>query len=76
MGENQRQFIAIYSNLKMNLKDEFKNSNIATIDHLTGSKRGSREVRMDYAARSAVPIQLYQNILNIYEGKQQLNLFQ
>ena len=70
-----RKPTTIYSNLKMNLRNDFKKSNIATTDHLVGSKRGTKEVRMDYASRSAVPIQLYQHILMIYEGKQQLNLF-
>lgn len=70
-----RKPTTIYSNLKMNLRDDFKKSNIATTDHLIGSKRGTKEVRMDYATRSAVPIQLYHHILDIYQGNQQLNLF-
>lgn len=70
-----RKPTAIYSNLKMNLRTDFKKSDIATTDHLTGSKRGTKEVRMDYATRSAVPIQLYEHILRIYEGREQLQLF-
>ena len=70
-----RKPTTIYSNLKMSLRQDFKKSNIATIDHLVGSKRGTKEVRMDYATRSAVPIQLYKHILEIYEGKGQLTLF-
>ncbi|MGX9985845.1 hypothetical protein [Soonwooa purpurea] len=70
-----RKPTTIYSNLKMSLRQYFKKSNIATTDHLVGSKRGTKEVRMDYATRSAVPIQLYHNILEIYEGKGQLTLF-
>jgi hypothetical protein len=71
-----RKPTTIYSNLKMNLKQEFKYSNIATTDHLTGNKRGSKKVLFNYCDRSRVPIQLYKHILNIYEGKEQLNLFQ
>ena len=59
----------------MNLRNDFKHSNIATVDHLTGSKRGSKEVRTTYCERSKVPIELYKHILLIYENKQQLNLF-
>lgn len=70
-----RKPTTIYSNLKMNLRNDFKKSNIATADHLTGSKRGTKEVRMDYATRSAVPIQLYHHILDIYEGNGQQILF-
>lgn len=70
-----RKPTTIYSNLKMNLRNDFKESNIATTDHLTGNKRGTKEVRMDYATRSAVPIQLYQHILDIYEGNGQQTLF-
>jgi len=69
-----RKPTTIYSNLKMNLRQDFKHSNIATCDHLTGNKRGTKEVRMNYCERSKVPIQLYKHILEIYEGKQQLNL--
>lgn len=58
-----RKPTTIYSNFKMNLRTDFKKSNIATTDHLTGSKRGTKEVKKDYASRSAVPIQLYQHIL-------------
>lgn len=70
-----RKPTTIYSNLKMNLRDDFKKSNIATTDHLTGSKRWTKKVLFDYSDRSRVPIQLYQHILDIYEGKQQLTLF-
>lgn len=70
-----RKPTTIYSNLKMNLRNDFKHSNIATVDHLTGSKRGSKEVRTTYCERSKVPIELYKHILLIYENKQQLNLF-
>ncbi len=70
-----RKPTTIYSNLKMSLRQDFKKSNIATTDHLVGSKRGTKEVRIDYATRSAVPIQLYNNILEIYEGKGQLTMF-
>jgi len=70
-----RKPTTIYSNLKMNLRNDFKKSNIATTDHLTGNKRGTKEVRMDYCERSKVPIELYKHIISIYEGKEQLNLF-
>ena len=70
-----RKPTTIYSNLKINLRQDFKKSNIATTDHLTGKKRGTKQVLFDYSDRSRVPIQLYHHILNIYEGKQQLILF-
>ena len=70
-----RKPTTIYSNIKMSLRNDFKYSNIATTDHLKGKNRGTKEVRMDYSSRSAVPIQLYHHILAIYEGKGQLALF-
>lgn len=70
-----RKPTTIYSNFKMNLRQDFKESNISTTDHLKGNKRGSMIVKKTYAERSAVPIQLYHHILEIYEGKGQLNLF-
>lgn len=70
-----RKPTTIFSNKKMILRNDFKKSNIATVDHLKGSKRGTKEVKMTYSERSAVPIQLYQHILDIIENKQQLELF-
>lgn len=70
-----RKPTTIYSNLKMNLRNDFRKSNIATVDHLTGSKRGTKEVRMNYCDRSKVPLELYKHILEIFEGKQQQTLF-
>ena len=70
-----RKPTTIYSNLILNLRDDFKKSNINTVDHLTGNKRGTKKVLYDYSERSRVPIELYKHILSIYEGKEQLNLF-
>jgi hypothetical protein len=70
-----RKPTTIYSNLKLNLKNDFKKSNIATCDHLKGNKRGTKKVLFSYCDRSKVPIELYKHILNIYEGKEQLTLF-
>jgi hypothetical protein len=70
-----RKPTTIYSNLILNLRDDFKKSNINTVDHLTGNKRGTKKVLYDYSDRSRVPIELYKHILSIYEGKEQLNLF-
>ncbi len=70
-----RKPTTIYSNLKMNLRTNFKKSNIATTNHIKPHQKEKYTVLRDYASRSAVPIQLYQHILDIYEGKQQLTLF-
>lgn len=70
-----RKPTTIYSNLKMNLRNDFKKSNIATTNHIKPNQKQDYKVLRDYSERSKVPIQLYQHILDIYEGKQQLNLF-
>lgn len=70
-----RKPTTIYSNLKMELRSDFKKSNIATTNHIKPHQKENYKVLRDYSERSAVPIQLYKHILDIYEGKQQLNLF-
>lgn len=69
-----RKPTTFYSNKKLLLKDNFVFSEVATTDHLKGSNRGSKKVKYKYSERSEVPIQLYQHILEIYEGKHQLVL--
>lgn len=70
-----RKPTTIYSNLKMNLRNDIRKSNIATTNHIKPHQKRDYKVLRDYASRSAVPIQLYHHILDIYEGNQQLNLF-
>lgn len=65
----------IYSNIKMQLRTNNEKSIISTCNSVTGEKRKTHTLLTDYASRSAVPIQLYEHILNIYEGKGQLALF-
>lgn len=74
----------IFSNKKMLLKKQLikGNTNRITrnIKFNNKVKKGiinidDYNIKKDYCERSAVPIQLYQHILDIYEGKQQLNLF-
>ena len=64
----------IYSNLKMNLRKDFKQSNIH-ITHCKSSIKNNKQILNNYCERSRVPIELYKHILNIYENKEQLNLF-
>jgi len=69
-----RKPTTIYSNIKLNLRSDFKKSDIATVDHLVGNKRGTKKVLYEYSDRSKVPIDLYKHILNIYENKEQLTM--
>lgn len=65
----------IYSNFKMNLrKDHKRGFKVIEQVSLKDRKPGVKYLT-DYSERSAVPIQLYNHILDIYNGKQQLNLF-
>ena len=65
----------IYSNVLMNLRQDHKRG-MKVIESVSSKKHkpGIKYLK-DYSERSAVPIQLYHHILDIYEGKQQLNLF-
>jgi len=74
----------IFSNKNMLLKKtNIKNNNnrITTNNNfLNKVKKGlinieDYNIKKDYCERSKVPIELYKHILNIYEGKEQLNLF-
>lgn len=71
-----RKPTTIFSNKKFLLRSDFKKSDIATTDHLVKKKRGSKEVKKTYAERSAVPIQLYKDILKNFENKSQLSIFE
>lgn len=64
----------IYSNLKLNLRKDYKKSNIH-IAFCKSSAKNNKKILKDYCERSRVPIQLYRHILNIYENKEQLSLF-
>ena len=59
----------------MQLRTNNEKSIISTCNTVKGEKRKTHTLLTDYASRSAVPIQLYQHILKIYEGKGQLTLF-
>ena len=66
-----------YSNKKISLRKNTVKSNKRITD---SAKYNERTIKYffrtkSYAERSSVPIQLYQDILNIYEGKGQLALF-
>ena len=37
--------------------------------------KNNKQILNNYCERSRVPIELYKHILNIYENKEQLNLF-
>ena len=65
----------VYSNLNINLRTDYKKSIIATTNHIKPNQKHLYKVLRNYSDRSAVPIQLYEHILNIYEGKGQLALF-
>lgn len=64
----------IYSNLKLNLRKDFKKSTIH-IAFCKSSSKNNKTVLKTYCDRSKVPIELYKHILNIYENKEQLSLF-
>jgi hypothetical protein len=64
----------IYSNLKMNLRNDFRKSNIH-IAHCKSSIKNNKKILNNYCDRSRVPIDLYKHILEILENKQQLSLF-
>lgn len=64
----------VYSNLKLNLRKDFKKSNIH-IAFCKSSTKNNKTILKTYCERSKVPIELYKHILNIYENKEQLSLF-
>jgi hypothetical protein len=63
----------IYSNLKLNLRRDFKKSNIH-IAICKSSIKNNKTILSTYCERSRVPIELYKHILSIYENKEQLTL--
>jgi hypothetical protein len=74
----------IYSNHKMLLKKniiKFNNNRITTnTNFLNKVKKGiikieDFNIKENYCERSKVPVELYKHILNIFDGKEQLNLF-
>ena len=73
----------IFSNKKLLLnKNKNKNKNRITLSRSLSDKikkqiikNGFLAIKSTYAERSAVPIELYRHILEIYEGKHQLELF-
>ena len=69
-----RKPTTIYSNLKMNLRDDFRKSNIH-IAYCKSSIKNNKQILTNYCERSRVPIDLYNHILEIFEGKQQLSMF-
>lgn len=70
-----RKPTTIYSNIVMNLRRDFKNSNILTVRSMPKNNNKNKRTLDHYSERSAVPIQLYEHILRIYECKDQLSLF-
>ena len=70
-----RKPTVIYSNIKMNLRSDFKKGLKVIVSEAKSNRIDGVKYLSDYAERSAVPIQLYHHILSIYEGKGQLTLF-
>lgn len=70
-----RKPTTIYSNIKMNLRSDFKKGLKVIVSEAKSNRKEGVKYLSDYSERSAVPIQLYQHILEIYEGKSQLTLF-
>lgn len=70
-----RKPTTIYSNIIMNLRTDKRNTNKLTVRSLPKKNNKNKITYDNYAERSAVPIKLYEHILAIYEGKQQLSLF-
>lgn len=70
-----RKPTTIYSNFKMNLRQDFKESKKLTVRSIPKNNNKNKITLDYYSDRSAVPIELYHHILEIYEGKGQLNLF-
>jgi len=64
----------IYSNLKLNLRKDFRKSTIH-IAYCKSSIKNNKTILKGYCERSKVPIELYKHILSIYENKEQLTLF-
>jgi len=70
-----RKPTTFYSNLKMNLRNDFKKGS-KVIERVAAKNRKPGIKYLDnYCERSKVPIELYKHILNIYENKEQLSLF-
>lgn len=65
----------IYSNIIMNLQQNHKQGMKVIVSESMSKRKDGVKYLSDYSERSAVPIQLYQHILNIYEGNGQLALF-
>lgn len=65
----------IYSNLIMNLRNDSKKGSKVIVSEAMKDRKEGIKYLTDYSERSAVPIQLYRHILDIYEGKSQLSLF-
>lgn len=70
-----RKPTTIYSNIKMNLRQDYKKGSKVIVDEAKSKRKEGIKYLKDYSERSAVPIQLYHHILEIYEGKSQLSLF-
>lgn len=73
-----------FSNKKMLLKKEIVKNNSNRITRNVNFNKKIKlglinlsdfNIKKDYCERSAVPIQLYEHILRIYEGREQLQLF-
>jgi hypothetical protein len=68
----------IFSNRKLLLKNnrnKIKNNKNKIAYSSIDKNKNDLVYKKDYCERSKVPIELYKHILNIYEGKEQLNLF-
>jgi len=70
-----RKPTTFYSNLKMNLRNDFKKGSKVIERVATKNRKPGIKYLDNYCERSCVPIQIYNHILDIYNGKQQLSLF-
>lgn len=70
-----RKPTTIYSNLLLNLRQDFRKGSKIIVAESMRKRIDGIKYLTDYSERSAVPIQLYKHILDIYEGKSQLSLF-
>lgn len=70
-----RKPTTIYSNKQLYLRNNKEKSIISTCNSVSGIKRKTHKLLINYSERSAVPIELYNHILEINSGLHQQTLF-
>lgn len=70
-----RKPTTFYSNFVLRLRTDYKKAHKIIVSESISKRKEGFKYLKDYSERSAVPIQLYEHILRIFEGKEQLSLF-